>query len=363
MQPLGSYSNAYAPMYGRSAMAAGKSQAAHQTAAAYPGMTQSKPAQSFASQGPAAMPGLLELMMQMMQMMFTLFSQSFNASSGNTTPPGAASGSVGGVGSPDGAAGGYGTGSNTAQGTTGNPYGGTPATGGANAAASGIQPPPQGTPLSQDDLINYVLAGSKGGTAGTDEGIFDKYAKAGSRFGKAGANEFDAVIAKAYTAQFKAYAMGLPAAFIPGQTTVEQVAGNIDKAQQVQFTPEAEMLANVAAVYRGDFGGASIYNNAALKDLLISWGRSDIANQPSVGVTDVESIGGAVKALNEEKDPAIRQAWLQQIFDFQNNTPTSPSGAVPKAAEYQKAIELVKNGTINQLVNNYLNGIQTNNKI
>lgn len=214
-------------------------------------------------------------------------------------------------------------------------------------------------PLTMDDLVNYVLAGSKGGKSGTDEGIDGAFADPNSRFANAGANEFDAVVAKAYAAQFKAYALGLNAAFEPGKTTVQEVAANIFKAQSTQMTPEAELLAQVAATYRGDFGNASAYNNPVLKQLLISWGRTDLASKPLVGLTDVQSVGSVIQALNEQPDENVRKAWLQDIFDFANNTPVSASGAVPNVKEYQTAITLVRSGTIDQLINNYNNGIRT----
>jgi hypothetical protein len=209
-----------------------------------------------------------------------------------------------------------------------------------------------------DDLVNYILAGSKGGTATTDQGIDARFSNPNSRFANAGANEFDAVVAKAYASQFKAYALGLNVVFNPGDNP-QVAANNILIGQSTPMTPEAELIAQVAATYRGDFGHAATYNNPALKQLLVSWGRTDIANQALVGVADVQSIGGVVKALNEQPDPAIRQKWIQQIFDFQNNSPSSPSGAVPDLPDYQVAVAMVKNGNINQLLNNYLTGVKT----
>jgi hypothetical protein len=214
-------------------------------------------------------------------------------------------------------------------------------------------------PLTMDDLVNYVLAGSKGGTSGTDEGIDGAFSDPNSRFAKAGANEFDAVVAKAYAAQFKGYALGLNVAFEPGKISVQDVAANIFKAQSAKLTPEAELLANVAATYRGDFGNASAYNNPVLRELLIKWGRSDLAAKPLVGLTDVQSVGSVVQALNEQPDENVRKAWLQDIFDFANNTPVSASGAVPNVKEYQTAITLVRSGAIDQLINNYNNGVRT----
>lgn len=230
------------------------------------------------------------------------------------------------------------------------------------------QPLPTPTPqpsalnggLNNNDLLNYVLAGSKGGTVNPDGAIFGQYADQNSRFAQAGANEFDAVVAKTYTAQFKGYALGLDSVFTPGQDTPQKIANNLETALNTQMTPEAELISKVAAVYRGDLGGRGAYNNAALGQLLTKWGRQDIAAQPGVGQTDIESIGGVVKALNEEQNAAIRQAWLQDIFDFKNNTPNSPSGAVPDTKKYQDAINVVQSGTLDKLLDNYGKGIKTN---
>lgn len=234
-----------------------------------------------------------------------------------------------------------------------------PAPGASSNTPSGTAASGQGNlPLDKEDLVNYFLAGSKGGTASTVEVIEGRYARPGSRFASAGPSEFDAVTAAAYTGQFKSYALGLDAVFNPGDN-INQLADNVSKAMQTQFTPEADILSKVAAVYRGDLTGVNTYNNRALKDLLVKWGRSDLANKPGVGVTDVESIGGVVKALNEEQNPTIRKAWLQEIFDFQNNTPNSPSGAVPNLKPYQDAISIVRNGQLDQLLSNYRQGIRT----
>lgn len=225
--------------------------------------------------------------------------------------------------------------------------------------SSATMPASRTTALTQDDAVNFLLAGSKGGTQGTDVSIDGSFANPNSRFANAGANEFDAVVAKLYSEQFKAYALGMDAAFAPGKD-INQIAANITRAGNAQFTPEAELLSKVAAVYRGELPGeSSTYDNGVLKNLLVKWGRSDLANRPGVGETDVESIGSVVQALNEQKDPAIRQAWLQEIFDFKNNSPVSPSGAVPNAKAYQEAIRIVQNGGLDKLLDNYNKGIKT----
>lgn len=220
--------------------------------------------------------------------------------------------------------------------------------------------------FGQQDFVDFLLAGSKGGTAGTDEAIEGRFARPGSRFGTAGNNEFQAFTAFAYANQFKSFAVGKDAVFAPGKD-INQLAANVADAQNVRLTPEAETLANVAALYRGNLPGMqlgtnkpSTYNNPVLRDLLVQWGRTDLASKPGVGQTDVESIGSVIKALNEQQDPNVRKAWLQQIFDFQGNSPSSPSGAVPNVREYQVAIDLYRNGGYAQLLNNFGQGVRTN---
>lgn len=210
--------------------------------------------------------------------------------------------------------------------------------------------------FTQDDYRNFLLAGSRGGTTGTAESINSIFADPNSRFARTGNNEFQAAIAGMYANQFKAYALGLDAAFAPGKD-INQLSANLVQAQNVQMTPEAEMVSKVAALYRGNLTGSNLYNNPVLKQLLVKWGRSDIASKPNVGDPngDVQSIGGIVKALNEEPNPQVRQAWLQEIFDFAGNSPVSPSGAVPNVREYQVAINILRGGTLDQLLGNFLN--------
>jgi hypothetical protein len=228
--------------------------------------------------------------------------------------------------------------------------------GGDEGAADNIQ-------FSKDDALNYILGSTQGGKITQEASIFSSYANPNSRFANIGdTNEFDAVVAKVYASQFAGYAAGIDVVYNPGDK-INTIADNIAQSQQLynQLTPEAQLFADVASVYRGDFGNRGNYNHSVMKDLLVSWGRQDIANQSLVGVdgADAQTIGGIVKALNEEKDPATRQTWLQQIFDFSNNTPSSPSGAVPNISDYQNAINLVQSGAIDKLMENYNSGIGT----
>lgn len=207
--------------------------------------------------------------------------------------------------------------------------------------------------FTANDYQNFILAGSNGGTTQTAEKIDPRFSDPNSRFGNPALpnDQFRAAVAGMYANQFKAYALGLNGAFKPGDD-IKQISNNLVTAQNTPMTAEAELLSKVAASYRGT---GSLYNNPALQQLLVKWGRADIAGQPNVGDPsgDVQSIGGIVKALNEEQNPAVRQAWLQDIFDFAGNTPNSPSGAVPDLANYQFAVNYVRNGQFSQLLNAY----------
>lgn len=232
---------------------------------------------------------------------------------------------------------------------------------GATSALTGLTagaPEPQ---FSQNDALNYILGSTRGGTITQEASIFSQFMQPNSRFNQVGdSNEFDAAIAKIYAAQFAGYAQGIDVVFNPGDD-INQIANNITQAQTAysQLNPEAKIFSDVASVYRGDFGNRGPYNNPVLGQLLQKWGRADIAAKPLVGVADAQSIGGIVQALNEEANPAIRQAWLQDIFDFANNSPSSPSGAVPQLQDYQNAINIVQNGTLNRLMANFNQGIGT----
>ncbi len=225
---------------------------------------------------------------------------------------------------------------------------------------------PQGqTQFTQDDALNYILGATHGGTTIQEPAIFGSFMNPNSRFVQSGdSNEFDAAIAKIYAAQFAGVAGGLDVLYDPGKDNINQIAANIVQGQNIHdtgLTPEAKLFADVAATYRGDFGNRGAYNLPIMRQLLVNWGRSDLANQPNVGLpgADGPTLGMITKALNEEPNPAIRQAWLQQIFDFQNNTPNSPSGAVPDLVPYQRAIALVQNGAIDRLMANFNAGIST----
>ena len=248
---------------------------------------------------------------------------------------------------------------------------GNVATGGYGSVAPPTQNATPGTVtqrhVTKDDFIDFLLAGSQGGTTGTAESINGAFSRPGSRFATTGADQFDAATAWMYAQQFKAYAYGLDAAFNPGGAPIEDLATNLTFTQNLQLTPEAELLSKVAAIYRGDIGGSFLYDNPAFKTVIARY-RPDIANSdPLIGnpFGDVQTIGAAVKVLNEESNPAVRQQFLQEIFDFNNNSGNGASGAVPNTPEairaYQVAIDVVTSGRLDAMMNEYSSGIKTSN--
>ncbi|MDX2085430.1 MAG: hypothetical protein SFZ03_08590 [Candidatus Melainabacteria bacterium] len=230
--------------------------------------------------------------------------------------------------------------------------------------------------LSMDDLTDFVLAGSEGGTVQTQERIDSRFSRPGSRLSATGQDQFDGFVALAYSAQFKAAANGadLDVVFNPGDD-VNTVAQNIFLSQNLQLNPEAQLLADVAATFRGTLDGKpNTYVNTQVPGLLDKWVQDGIldadavatqlAENPGIGSQqdDVSSIGkGLVWAINQVDDKATRDTMLNDIFDFQNLTPNSPSGviAAEDAQDYIRAIQVVQSGTLNALGNQFNTGVQT----
>jgi len=226
-----------------------------------------------------------------------------------------------------------------------------------------IQPIP---PLTNNDIYNYILGGTMGGTATASASNFTMYMQPNSRLATAGINEYNAAVALIYYYQFKAYIGYLDVVFSFGDDTVQEITNNIARGSYYQMkTPEADLLLRVAAVYRGVLcDGGGVYNNPEMKKLLIQWGRSDLASQPGVGDTDIESIANVAQAIDEQTDPVIRRKWLDEVYNFDDNLhPYSPSGAVPSLRAYQCAIDILRNGTFTQLMDNYGLGVATSDVI
>jgi hypothetical protein len=221
-------------------------------------------------------------------------------------------------------------------------------------------------PLEREDILNYILGGTKGGTATAGVANSTMYMVPGSRMPTSGENEYDAAVALIYYYQIKAHIAYTDVVFnFEDGDKVNDIVDDIASGSAVQLrTPEADALLKVAVIYKGDLCGFGNYNNPGMKQLLIKWGRADLANENGVGDTDIESIGLVAQAIDEEPDQEKRREWLAEIYKFYDNLhPQSPSGAVPQLREYQCAIDIVQDGTFDRLIDNYVKGIKTSNLI
>lgn len=221
-------------------------------------------------------------------------------------------------------------------------------------------------PLEREDILNYILGGTKGGTATAGVQNSTSYMVPGSRMPNAGENEYDASVALIYYYQIKAHIAYTDVVFnFEEGDKVKDIVDNISSGSAVQLrTPEADTLLKVAVIYKGDLCGFGEYNNPGMKQLLIKWGRTDLASEGGVGETDIESIGLVAQAIDEEPNEEKRREWLAEIYVFYDNIhPRSPSGAVPQLREYQCAIDISADGTFDRLIDNYVKGIKTSNLI
>ena len=221
-------------------------------------------------------------------------------------------------------------------------------------------------PLEREDILNYILGGTKGGTATAGVQNSTSYMVPNSRMPTAGENEYDGSVALIYYYQIKAHIAYTDVVFnFEDGDKVKDIVDNISSGSAVQLrTPEADTLLKVAVTYKGDLCGFGEYNNPGMKQLILKWGRPDLANELGVGETDIESIGLVAQAIDEEPDQEKRREWLAEIYVFYDNiNPRSPSGAVPQLREYQCAIDINADGTFDRLVDNYVKGIKTTNLI
>jgi hypothetical protein len=226
--------------------------------------------------------------------------------------------------------------------------------------------------INDNDIYNYVLATSRGGRVARSDNVQSKFSQPGSRFATAAQQEFDAALDAVYVAEFQGYALGENTTFVPGRTTTEQVTQNDAFATTVPFVPEAQIFDEVASVYKdGDLGlsDANNYNNGNLRRVLIQFGRRDLANQPNVGNTDVETIGAVTKMINDMPSSANRQAALNAIFSINatdNTNGSSPSNSIQGSTDlrrYKTAVAIVNSGLYSKVLNDYANGIATTGKL
>jgi hypothetical protein len=224
--------------------------------------------------------------------------------------------------------------------------------------------------INDNDILNYVLATSKGGRVTRSDDVQGKYAQPGSRFGNAAQEEFDAALDATYVAEFEGDALGEDVTYVPGRSTVEQITQNDAFATTQPWAPEAQIFAEVASVFKdGDLGlrADGDYNDGNLRKVLISFGRKDLANGPDVGQDDVQTIGAVVEMINDMPDSTTREQALNDIFSINatdNTNGSSPSNSIQGANElsrYKESVAIVNSELYAKVLQDYAEGIKTTN--
>ncbi|MBN9414354.1 MAG: hypothetical protein J0I12_02905 [Candidatus Eremiobacteraeota bacterium] len=231
----------------------------------------------------------------------------------------------------------YGGGGTVPQGT--GQYGGTAYTGGGNFIPQGQQFNPyqpgfpgvpgrlMSYPTDPNDFASYLQAQKAGGALNGQTTVRQSDAIPGTRFGSVqNSQAWNASVGRNYAYQFAAYAMGQDP-LSPGG--LQYAAQNFD-----QMSPDAKLFTQVASVFKGNMlGGPGNYDNPGLKQLLLSKGLGNFANNPGVGQTDVQTIGAITQALNSG------QLSLQEVIN---------SGTIDNMDRYQQVIGYVQSGGFNQ---------------
>lgn len=218
-------------------------------------------------------------------------------------------------------------------------YGGTPYTGPGNFVPQGQQFNPaqpgfpgipgrlMAYPTDPNDFASYLQAQRLGGALNGQTTIRQSDAIPGTRFGSVqNSQAWNSSVARNYAYQFAAYAMGQDPLSPNGLAFAAQ---NFD-----QMSPDAKIFTQVASVFKGNlFQGPGNYDNPGLKQLLLSKGLGNFANNPGVGQTDVQTIGAITQALNSG------QLSLQEVIN---------SGTIDNLDRYHQIIGYVQGGGFNQ---------------
>ncbi len=221
-------------------------------------------------------------------------------------------------------------------------YGGTAYTGPGNFLPQGQQFNPtqpgfpgipgrlMAYPTDPNDFASYLQAQRAGGALSGQTTIRQSDAIPGTRFGSVqNSQAWNASVGRNYAYQFAAYAMGQDPLSPNG---LAYAAQNFD-----QMSPDAKLFTQVASVFKGNMlGGPGNYDNPGLKQLLLSKGLGNFANNPGVGQTDVQTIGAITQALNSG------QLSLQEVIN---------SGTIDNMDRYHQVIGYVQGGGFNQDLN------------
>lgn len=220
---------------------------------------------------------------------------------------------------------GYGTGVSTGYGTS------------TGTTGVGMKPP-----TDPNELASYLQAQLAGGALQGNTTVRQSDALAGTRFGQvADSTQWHSSVARAYAYQFAGQALEYQTGST-GQYNPLSAQGLANAANQFDnLNPDAKLFTQVASVFKGNLlGGPGNYDNGILKQLLQSKGLTNLANQPQVGLTDVQTIGAVTNALQNG------QLSLQEVIN---------SGAISQAdmPRYLNIINYVQNGNFNQDLTNF----------
>ncbi len=182
-------------------------------------------------------------------------------------------------------------------------------------------------PTDLGDFASYLQAQRIGGSLEGKTGIAQRDAIPGTRFGQVqDPTAWNASVARNYAYQFAAYAIGADPLSPQGLAQGAAAFPNM--------RPDAQIFTQVASVFKGNLlGGPGNYNNPGLKQLLLSRGLGDLANQPGVGQTDVQTIGAITQALNRGA------LSLNDIIQ---------SGTIDNLDRYFQIINYVQGGSFNR---------------
>lgn len=185
-------------------------------------------------------------------------------------------------------------------------------------------------PTDPNDIASYLQAQRAGGALNGQTTIRQSDAIPGTRFGSVqNSQAWNASVARNYAYQFAAQAMGQDALSPQGLAYGQ---ANWDK-----MSPDAQLFTQVASVFKGNLlGGPGNYDNPGLKNLLLQHGLGNLANQPGVGATDVQTVGAITAALNSG------QLSLQDVIN---------SGTIDNMQRYQNIIGYVTGGQFNNDLN------------
>ncbi len=211
-------------------------------------------------------------------------------------------------------------------------YGPSPGTTGV-----GMKPP-----TDPNELASYLQAQLAGGALQGNTTVRQSDAIAGTRFGQvADSTQWHSSVARAYAYQFAGQALEYQTGGT-GQYNPLSAPGLAKAANQFDnLNPDAKLFTQVASVFKGNLlNGPGNYDNGILKQLLQSKGLTNLANQPQVGLTDVQTIGAVTNALQNG------QLSLQEVIN---------SGAISQQdmPRYLSIINYVQNGQFNQDLTNF----------